>query len=91
MEWRGLKQTHPNEGRGFEWLTERERLLTLELALLEEHGMTLPPETYPLRGFERGAQTRWRNAALSDTRRALAWRELLRKVGRACTFGRGWR
>ena len=90
-EWRRLKETHPNDGKGFEWLVERERLLTLELALLDGHGMTLPPETYPLRGFERGAQTRWRHSALSDTRRALAWREWLRKVGRFCTFGRGWR
>ena len=82
VEWRGLKETHPNKGKGVEWLRTKERLLSLELALLEEHGMTLPPETYPLRGFERGAQTRWRHSARSDTRRALAKRELLRKVGR---------
>ena len=91
VEWRGLKETHPNKGKGVEWLRTKERLLTLELALLEGQGMTLPPETYPLRGFERGAQTRWRHSALSGTRRALARRELLRKVGRFCTFGLGWR
>ena len=91
VEWRRLKETHPNRGRGFKWLVTQERLLTVELALLEEHGMTLPPETYPLRGFERDAQTGWRTKALSDTRRALVGRELLRKVGRVCTFGRGWR
>ena len=90
-EWRGLKETHPNKGKGVEWLRTKERLLSLELTLLEGHGMTLPPETYPLRGFERGAQTRWRHSALSGTRRALAKRELLRKVGRFCTFGLGWR
>ena len=90
-EWRGLKETHPNKGKGVEWLRTKERLLSLELTLLEGHGMTLPPETYPLRGFERGAQTRWRHSALSGTRRALARRELLRKVGRFCTFGLGWR
>ena len=44
VEWRGLKDTHPNEGKGLEWLVAQERLLELELALLEEHGMTLPPE-----------------------------------------------
>ena len=91
VEWRGLKETHPNKGKGVEWLRTKERLLSLELTLLEGQGMTLPPETYPLRGFERGAQTRWRHSALSDTRRALAKRELLRKVGRLCTFGLGWR
>ena len=89
-EWRGLKATHPNEGRGLEWLRTEERFLALELALLEEHGMTLPPETYPLRGFERSGQVSWRRTALSDTRRALRKRELLRWVGRVLTLGR-WR
>ena len=42
VEWRELKDSHPNEGGGFDWLTAQERLLVVELALLEEHGMTLP-------------------------------------------------
>ena len=79
-EWRELKETHPNEGKGLEWLATRERLLKVELALLEDHGMTLPPETYPLRDFAREGQGNWRRTALSDTRRALRWRELLRKA-----------
>ena len=54
-EWRKLKETHPSRGRGLAWLRRQERLLTVELALLEEHGLTLPPETYPLRGLDRGA------------------------------------
>ena len=49
----------------------KERLLTLELAMLEDHGLTLPPETQPLRGFGRKGQTNWRTTALRDTRRAL--------------------
>ena len=53
VEWRGLKDSHPNEGKGLEWLSGLERLLTVELALLEEHGMTLPPEKQPLRGLDR--------------------------------------
>ena len=79
-EWRGLKDAHPSRGRGLSWLATQERLLTVELALLEEHGMTLPPETYPLRGFARDGQTGWRRPALYDTRRARARRELLRRV-----------
>ena len=82
-EWRKLKESHPNQGKGLDWLTTEERFLSLELALLEEHGLTLPPETFPLRGLERGSQVRWRRTALSDTRRALAMAEFLRKV----TFG----
>ena len=51
--------------------------MTVELTLLEEHGMTLPPATFPLRGFDRNGQVNWRKTALSDTRRALSKRELL--------------
>ncbi len=90
VEWRGLKATHPNKGKGIEWLRVEEHFLDLELTLLEEHGMTLPPETYPLRGFERGGQVNWRRTALSDTRRALQKHELLWWVVGLCTFGR-WR
>ena len=82
-EWRGLKESHPNQGKGLEWLAVEERFLSLELELLEDHGLTLPPETYPLRGLDRSAQVSWRRKALSDTRRALARAEFLRKV----TFG----
>ena len=80
VEWRELKETHPSRGGGPSWLATQERLLTVELALLEEHGMTLPPETYPLRGFARDGQTGWRRTALYDTRRARARWELLRRV-----------
>ena len=87
VEWRGLKDAHPNEGRGLEWLTAQERLLELELALLEEHGMTLPPEKQPLRGLDRSGQTSWRRTALYDTRRARAKSELMRRVRRVVTLG----
>ena len=82
-EWRRLKESHPNQGKGLDWLVVEERFLSIELALLEEHGLTLPPETFPLRGLERSGQVSWRRTALSDTRRALARAELLRRV----TFG----
>ena len=87
VEWRGLKDTHPVEGGGLAWLTDHERLLELELALLEEHGMTLPPEKQPLRGLDRSGQTSWRRTALSDTRRERKKAELLNRV----TFGLGWK
>ena len=79
-EWRELKDAHPGEGGGIEWLADEERLLEIELALLTDYGMTLPPETEPLRGFGRAGQLNWRRAALDDTRRALARRELIRWI-----------
>ena len=74
-EWRELKGVHPDEGKSLSWLGTEERFLALELTLLEEHGLTLPPATFPLRGFDRNGQVNWRKTALSDTRRALRKRE----------------
>ena len=79
-QWRELKAAHPDKGRSLSWLATEEKALTLELELLEEHGMTLPPEKQPLWGFARKGQINWRRTALYDTRRARARRELLRKV-----------
>ena len=89
VQWRELKESHPNEGKGLEWLVQRERLLEVELALLEEHGMTLPPEKQPLHGLDRSGQVSWRRTALFDTRRARARSELVSKVWRALTL-RWW-
>ena len=86
-EWRSLRADHPNQGSSLSWLTTHERLLVLELAMLEEHGLTLPPEKQALRGFGRRGQTTWRWTALADTRRALARRQLLHWVRRKLTFG----
>ena len=80
QDWRKLKETHPNRGKGLEWLREKERLLAVELALLEDHGLTLPPETYPLRGLDRGAQVNWRQKALVDTQKARKKQEMLYRV-----------
>ena len=77
-EWRELKATHPDRGKGPEWLRVEERFLTVELALLEDHGLTLPPARFPLRGFDRSGQVNWRRTALDDTRRARRKREWLR-------------
>ena len=87
VEWRGLKDAHPNDGRGLAWLAEEERLRVVELALLEDHGMTLPPEKRPLRGFDRDGQINWRRTALFDTRRAIRKRELLNRL----SLGLLWR
>ena len=85
-EWRGLRAGHPRRGGSLSWLVTEERLLMLELAMLEEHGLTLPPEKQPLRGFGRRGQTSWRWKALGDTRVALKKRKLLRWVRRVLTL-----
>lgn len=79
-EWRRLREEHPFQGKSLSWLVTQERLLVLELAMLEEHGLTLPPEKQPLRGFGRRGQTSWRHTALNDTRKALRKRRMLRRL-----------
>ena len=90
-EWRALRASHPHQGKSLSWLVIEEQLLTLELAMLEDHGLTLPPESQPLRGFGRKGQTNWRRTALHDTRRALARRKRLRWVRRILTLGLWWK
>lgn len=80
VKWRDLMASHPNDGKGLAWLRDEERLRAMELSLLEEHGLTLPPETYPLRDFARNGQITWRRTALFDTRRAIKKRELLWRI-----------
>ena len=87
VEWRELKAVHPDVGKNLDWLLTEERFLALELTLLEEHGLTLPPATFPLQGFDRNGQVNWRKTALSDTRRALRKRELLHTL----TLGLWWK
>ena len=87
QEWRGLWQDHPDRGRGLRWLEAEVRILTLEVALLEDHGLTLPPETEPLRGLERNAQLGWRRRALAVTGKKLARRRALRWLRRGITLG----
>ena len=82
-EWRELWDGHPARGRGLGWVSTRARILELEVAMLEEHGLTLPPETEPLRGLDRGAQLNWRLRALHGFHRRRARLELLARLGQA--------
>ena len=79
-EWRRMWDGHPARGRGLAWVSKRQRILEVEVALLEEHGLTLPPETEPLRGLDRGAQLNWRVKALSEFKKRRARLELLARL-----------
>ena len=87
QEWRELWNDHPDRGRGLRWLDTEARILELELAMLEEHGLTLPPETEPLRGLERNAQLGWRHRALAVTEKKRARLRALRRLRRLITLG----
>lgn len=86
-EWRGLWAGHPPQGKGLAWVSTRERILELEIAMLDQHGLTLPPETYPLGGLDRREQTSWRERALRRFRRKRASLEMLHWARRWLTLG----
>ena len=86
-EWRRLREGHPNEGKSLSWLMTEERIRQLEVAMLEDHGLTLPPETEPLRGLDRNSQLNWRIKTLNDVRMRRARRELLWSLLRVLTLG----
>ena len=79
-EWRRLWKTHSAGGGGLAWLEVEERVRELEVAMLERHGLTLPPETMPLTGLWRSSQLNWRRETLREVRRAVAWRRLARRI-----------
>ena len=82
-EWRALHAGHPPEGGGVDWLRGEERLRELEIALISEHELALPPERYRWDAFTRRAQLRWRERSLRRVRRErrrAQWRRSLRRL-----------
>ena len=90
QEWRKLKDRHPVRGSSLSWLEDQERLLTLELAMFEEHELTVPPATQPVKGLARRDHTRWRWTALYNIQVAIRKRKLLRWLRRILTLGAWW-
>ena len=89
-EWRDLWKSHSNKGKGLKWLRTEQRIRELEVAMMERHGLTLPPEKTPLRGTWRRSQLNWRKVTLREVRRAVAWRHLLRKALTCGLWGSRW-
>ncbi len=79
-EWRRRWQVHERPGKGLAWLKQEVRILELEVAMLQEHELTLPPATYAQRGIELHTHLGWRLQALANRRRAPAWAQLGRWV-----------
>ena len=83
-EWRKLWVGHSPLGKGLAWASKRQRILELEVAMLEEHGLTLPPETAPLRGLDRNEQLNWRVRELAKVKRQRAGLVRRRRCRRGC-------
>ena len=90
VEWRRLNRRR-EVGTKLDQVTTRERIMALEIALIEDYELTLPPDTYPIHPSERRGYLRWRRRALADLQTERARRELLRWVRRVLTLGLWWR
>ena len=90
VEWRRLNRRR-EVGTKLDQVKTRERIMALEIAMIGEYALTLPPDTYAIHPSEREGYLRWRRRALADLQTERARRELLRWVRRILTFGLWWR
>ena len=65
----------------------RERIMELEITMIDEQGLTLPPEDSPMHPSEKRVHLGWRMKTLDDLRRERPRRELLSHARRVLTFG----
>ncbi len=89
-EWRSLVGRR-SEGSKAEQTQRRERVMELEIALIGEHGLALPPNTEPLHPSERERYLGWRRRELADLRAERRRRVALRWLRRVLTLGLWWR
>ena len=86
-EWRGLRTGDNTKSSRVDRATAAVRRWELEVAMLGDFGLTLPPETEPLDASRREDHLRWRRQALAA---ALAKARRLRWLRRVLTLGLRW-
>ena len=84
-EWRRLMKER-EVGTKLTQVKTRQRIMELEIAMLGEYRLTLPPGSSPLDDFTRGAELDWRGRALENIQRERARRALVWWVRRILTF-----
>ena len=90
-EWRELRTGSKASGGRVERAQVAVRRWELEVAMLRDFRLTLPPETEPLDDARRADHLRWREDALAEARRELARAVRARWLRRAFTLGLWWR
>ena len=87
-EWRVLRTGAEASGGRVDRAKAAVRRWELEVAMLGDYGLTLPPETEPLDASRRDDHLRWRKEALAAARRELSKARWLRRV---LTLGLWWK
>ena len=83
VQWREARDAVGKTKDALDRLNARQRWLELEIELIEEHKLTLPPTTYPWDWGDRRQEVRRRNQALDEV---IVDRKMLR-LRRFLTFG----
>lgn len=86
-EWREARGRRDRAAHTLEYLQAQERLMQLEIAMADEHRLTLPPDTFPWDGIRRHAELRLRQRVLNRVRRQRRWTWLLHWSARLLTLG----
>ena len=87
VEWRQTRKRRERASTTLERLRADERLLELELMLVGEHGLTLPPADRPWDGIRRQSELRVLDQALGRVRRERRRAQLRHWGLRLLTFG----
>ena len=90
VEWREAQGARERAGDGLGRARAEERVRQLEVAMIEEHRLTLPPDTDPWDGIVRREQASWRRRTLARVRRERRRAEWRRLVRRVLTLGLWW-
>ena len=86
-EWREAQADRATAKHTLAWLRASRRLIELELQLIDDHQLTLPPADYPWSNARRRRELRTRQAALNQIRLRLFWTKPLHWLMRALTLG----
>ena len=87
VEWRRVSAEFADAGDALSGAVSEERLRELEIELIENRKLTLPPSTYPWDSFDRRNQLWTRRQALERARVQCARAELRRWLWRVLTLG----
>ena len=85
-EWRAL-ELRREVGTKLDRARTRERIMALEIAMIDDFGLTLPPASPPMHPSEKRDHLGWRRRALDDLRWERARQEMLVRVRRLLTLG----
>ena len=90
-EWRSLMTGGTQIGSRIERTRAEERRWELEIAMIGEFGLTLPPQTEPLNDSRRDGHLQRRRSSLRKARGDRVRAERLRIVRRVLTLGMWWK